>query len=255
MHRLRSLGVRVLINDPPLQRLRGRAASFEFTPLGTLLEECDVLTLHVPLTVESAHPTYHLIGSTELDRLKRNVWLINTSRGGVVDESALRRSMEGGRVTGLVLDVWETEPEPDPWLHEHSAIATPHIAGYSIDAKRAATEMIFNACQAHFSRIGGETKPRSDAARRSIRRLSRPGAEDPTRYLHQIVSQMYDIRLDDMEMRSLIDSPRDEISKTFRSLRRNYPDRHYFDTYELKTGPSGPITAAQLRDGLGIRVR
>jgi len=132
----RAIGMRVLQNDPPRQRQEG---GNEFCPLKKLLAESDILTLHVPLTLEGTDSTSHLINSTNLPMLRKNCILINSSRGEVVDNTALREALSSKILAGAVLDVWEGEPETDRRLVELTDIATPHIAGYSVDGKANAT--------------------------------------------------------------------------------------------------------------------
>jgi erythronate-4-phosphate dehydrogenase len=132
----RALGMRVLQNDPPRERREGSAC---FSPLEQLLEESDILTLHVPLTVEGDDPTRHIINGKTLEKLSENCILINTSRGEVVDSSALRKALEKKLLQGAVLDVWEGEPDAERGLLALTDIATPHIAGYSVDGKANAT--------------------------------------------------------------------------------------------------------------------
>ncbi len=132
----KAIGMTVLQNDPPRQR---RDGGEEFLPLERVLTESDILTLHVPLTTDGVDRTMHLIDSTSLARLKRSCIVVNTSRGEVVDNNALRVALEEKRLRGAVLDVWEGEPETDRRLVELVDIATPHIAGYSVDGKANAT--------------------------------------------------------------------------------------------------------------------
>jgi len=123
----KAIGMKVLQNDPPRQRREGGK---EFLPLEILLAESDILSLHVPLTLEGEDMTWHLVNSAPLARLKRNCILINTSRGEVVDNTALRVALEERVLSDAVLDVWEGEPETDRRLVELVGVATPHIAGY-----------------------------------------------------------------------------------------------------------------------------
>jgi erythronate-4-phosphate dehydrogenase len=132
----KALGMNVLQNDPPRQRREGLN---EFMPLKALLDESDILTLHVPLTMEGEDKTHYLINSDNLPRLKKNCFLINTSRGEVVDNTALRNALSDNFLKGAVLDVWEGEPEADRRLISMAELATPHIAGYSVDGKANAT--------------------------------------------------------------------------------------------------------------------
>ncbi len=101
--------------------------------LNSLLSECDLLTLHVPLTRE----TKPLIGEAELALMKKDAILVNTSRGGVVDEAALYEALKSGSLFGAGLDVWEVEPPPKdhPLLGLANVVATPHAAGGTHDTQ------------------------------------------------------------------------------------------------------------------------
>ncbi|MFZ2286657.1 MAG: 4-phosphoerythronate dehydrogenase PdxB [Bacteroidales bacterium] len=132
----KAIGMKVLQNDPPRQRREGVN---EFIPLERLIAESDILTLHVPLTLEGEDRTHHLINENTLDRLRKGCILINSSRGEVVDNASLRMALEEKRLRAAVLDVWEGEPETDEKLLDLVDIATPHIAGYSVDGKANAT--------------------------------------------------------------------------------------------------------------------
>ena len=94
----------------------------------------DILTLHVPLNDE----THHLIGEGELALMKPTAYLVNTSRGPVVDEAALARALAEGRIAGAALDVFEREPEVEAaLLRLENVVLTPHIASATHDAREA----------------------------------------------------------------------------------------------------------------------
>lgn len=111
-------------------------------PFEQVLAEADVLSLHVPLTPE----TRHLIGATELARMKPSAVLINTARGGVVDEAALLDALRTGRLAGAAIDVLATEPPPadHPLLTAElpNLIVTPHVAWASRQAQQALAEEV-----------------------------------------------------------------------------------------------------------------
>jgi erythronate-4-phosphate dehydrogenase len=132
----KNIGMKVLQNDPPRKRLEGLK---DFVPLDKVIAESDILTLHVPLTLEGRDRTHYLINGQNLAQLKKDCILINTSRGEVVDNTALRMALAKNVLGGSVLDVWEGEPEADMKLIGLADIATPHIAGYSVDGKANAT--------------------------------------------------------------------------------------------------------------------
>jgi D-3-phosphoglycerate dehydrogenase len=101
--------------------------------LQEMLPEVDLLTLHVPLNQE----TKHLISKRELALMKKTAILVNTSRGGIVDEAALYEALKSGHLFGAGLDVWETEPPPKdhPLLELPNVAATPHAAGGTHDTQ------------------------------------------------------------------------------------------------------------------------
>lgn len=136
-------GVSMMICDPPKQRA-GAEGSKDWTDLRTLLRNCDAVTLHTPLTHSGPDATHHLIGAGELALMRPGALLINSSRGPVVDNRAWAQAVQQRRVRAAV-DVWETEPLPDPVLLRLAQVATPHIAGYSRQGKERATRMALEA--------------------------------------------------------------------------------------------------------------
>ena len=133
----RALGAEVLRCDPPRARAEGAAG---FLPLPELLPLADLLTLHVPLARGGPDPTWHLVGARQLGALPDGALLVNSARGPVVDSAALLAA--GSRVTP-VLDVFEGEPEVAPGLVAAAALATPHLAGHSLDGKVTAARMVY----------------------------------------------------------------------------------------------------------------
>ena len=122
----RALGMSVYLNDPPLQRQTGDT---KYLPLEKVFE-CDIITLHTPLTFEGIDKTLHLADGRFFKSLKKGCTFINTSRGGVVDTGALKDAIKSGKLGAVVLDVWENEPNIDTELLEMVDVVTPHIAGY-----------------------------------------------------------------------------------------------------------------------------
>ncbi len=132
----KAIGMNVLQNDPPRKRREGLK---DFISLDRLLTDSDIVTLHVPLNRNGQDKTCYLINSRNLVEMKNDSILINTSRGEVVDNRALLAALSKDQIGGAVLDVWEGEPEADPALIKLVDLATPHIAGYSVDGKANAT--------------------------------------------------------------------------------------------------------------------
>jgi glyoxylate reductase len=107
-------------------------------PLDRLLATSDIVSLHVPLTPE----THHLIGQAELARMKRSAYLINTTRGPVVDEAALAWALRGRLIAGAALDVYEREPKVHPELLAlENVVLAPHLGSATIDTRTAMADL------------------------------------------------------------------------------------------------------------------
>jgi len=132
----KAIGMNVLQSDPPRCR---REKNNTFIPLEALLRQSDIVTLHVPYTKKGHDKTHHLINVNNLYEMKPGSFLFNSSRGEVVDNSALLKVLEEEYLAGAVLDVWEGEPDADRKLIALADISTPHIAGYSVDGKANGT--------------------------------------------------------------------------------------------------------------------
>ncbi|MGQ9632095.1 MAG: hydroxyacid dehydrogenase [bacterium] len=136
----RGFDMRVLYNDKIHNQWAEAELGAKFLPMDELLRESDYISLNVPLTPE----THHLIGERELGLMKREAYLINASRGPVVDESALVRALKEGGIAGAGIDVFEAEPTPkdNPLLTLPNVIATPHMAANTREAmERMAVEV------------------------------------------------------------------------------------------------------------------
>ena len=132
----RALGMKVLLNDPPRARKEGTEG---FVSLDEVMAQSDIITLHVPLSREGEDATWHLFDQERIAALGKEQILINSSRGPVVDNKALKSALQSGAIKAAVLDVWEGEPDLDPGLIDLLDITTPHIAGYSADGKANGT--------------------------------------------------------------------------------------------------------------------
>lgn len=195
------LGYCVLLNDPPLAAKAANSHSpSHFSPLTSLMRECDIITFHTPLTREGEYPTWHLCDETFLNELQRCKFIINAARGAVCDNEALLR-WHGD----VALDCWEGEPNINRDLLDKALVATPHIAGYSLQGKQRGTSMIIEALNRHF---GWNITPVQ---------ASTPlkGAEHVT---PQTIIDSYNPLVDTSHLKS--------APTTFESLRNNYPLRH-----------------------------
>ena len=136
------LGMKVLLNDPPRARREGPDA---FVSLDEVIRRADIITLHVPLERQGEDATWHLFDDKRIGSLGKDRILINSSRGPVVDNKALKAALQEHTIMGAVLDVWENEPGLDPELVSLLDLSTPHIAGYSADGKANGTTMSVQA--------------------------------------------------------------------------------------------------------------
>lgn len=133
------LGAQVLVCDPPRKEQGFR--DNDYLSLEEVLSKSDAVTFHTPLTYEGKYPTYHLIGEDTIKYLKPEALLVNAARGEVTDTTTLINGIKNGTISKAIIDTWEREPEINTRLLELVTVATPHIAGYSIEGKQRATRM------------------------------------------------------------------------------------------------------------------
>lgn len=145
------LGMRVLVCDPPLEAKSQKLKANSYVSMDVIEREADIITFHVPLSREGQYATWHLADEAFFYRLSRVPYIINTSRGEVVDNVALLKALEVGRARDAILDVWEGEPNINIELLNSVFIGTPHIAGYSADGKVNADNMVIDALCQHFN--------------------------------------------------------------------------------------------------------
>ena len=136
----KAFGMKILITKrtPPSPEIL-KELEAEFVSLDELLRRSDVISLHVPLTPQ----TYHMIGEREIQLMKDGAFIINTSRGAVVDEKALFNALKSGKLGGAALDVYEMEPPKDYSLMKlPNVVCTPHIGAQTVEAQRAASTLL-----------------------------------------------------------------------------------------------------------------
>lgn len=242
---LRGMGWDVRVCDPPRQAAEGG----DFVDLPSILRDCDVISLHTPLDAG----TRHLIGATELPQLKPGAWLINASRGAVVDNAALKAHLQGGADLLVALDVWEGEPLVDAELAALCQLATPHIAGYSLDGKLRGTAQIYQAyCRAM----------QLDEAVQLSDLLPAPWLEavqlhesaDIGWALASLCRMVYDPRRDDADFRRALVGDDGQRRAAFDALRKHYPYRREIEGLPV-TLSGDAAHLAQLATALGCRLQ
>lgn len=223
----KALGLKVLMSDPPLERKFGPQ---EFVSIDRILE-CDIITLHVPLNKTGNDKTIHLIDEERLNSIKSGTFLINASRGAVIDNSALKKRLMTRNDLITVLDVWENEPELDYELLEKVDFGSVHIAGYSMEGKVNGTEIIYNRLCA-FLNTPSIWKPKyPEIEKKEIIIDSEKRFE---MLLDEIVTQVYDISVDDLLIRKGITMEYENKSKYFDLLRKTYRIRREFNNYTIR---------------------
>ncbi|MEC8442634.1 MAG: 4-phosphoerythronate dehydrogenase PdxB [Pseudomonadota bacterium] len=237
--RLEQMGLSVKAVDP----FKDESDVGELTSLTDVLS-CDVVTMHTPLEREGDYPTHHLISTDELEAMAPDACLINASRGGVVDNAALKAHLMANPDFVAVMDVWENEPELDRELMALCTLATPHIAGYSLDGKMRGTEQVYQgACE--FFGLPVRLKLGQFLPEPGIKRVDF-GSEAPVHQaLRTAIRACYEIRVDDGVMRSAVNRSQN-LRATFDELRKGYPLRR--DTTNLRVGV--PARAHDLQDAL-----
>lgn len=233
---LRGLGWDVRVCDPPRQAQEAG----DFVGLEQILDECDVISLHTPLTLDGEHSTFHLLDQARLERLRPGAWLINAARGAIVDNAALREQLARRPDIQAVLDVWEGEPQVDVELAELCWIATPHIAGYSLDGKLRGTAQIYQA----FCASKG-IEPKVDLAglmpAAPLQGLVFDGSVSPADMLSTICRAVYDPRRDDAAFRRSLNGNEEQRRVDFDQLRKQYPPRREIDGLRIEVSQAQPV--------------
>ena len=214
--RLDKLGIKTLCCDPPLaEKKSGKHKNYY--SLAEVLSQSDMVCLHTPLTSSGAHSTFHLINESNLPLLKHNAILLNAGRGAVIDNQALLIHMQAYPEFRVVLDVWENEPKISRALLAKAAIATPHIAGYSVEGKQKGSEIIYKAFCKYFSIEPGSAVEKEE-----------PIILDARQYatLRELVLACYDPLKDSDELR--------HTPAAFDQLRKLYVYRREFSQFRIR---------------------
>jgi erythronate-4-phosphate dehydrogenase len=225
--KLTALGIKHVLVDPFLEY--DALDKRHFVDLDEALT-CDVVSLHVPKTMQGDHPTYHLLNEERLSKLSQEQILINACRGEVIDNQALLRLKQSGHSLKVVLDVWENEPNILHELIDFCEITTAHIAGYSLEGKARGTEMLYRAlCQ--YLDIPIEKSLENFLPESGINNIEINQKFDDI-LLNQVVKIVYDVRRDDGLFRQQIDHQ--HINRhAFDYIRKTYPARREFSAVQI----------------------
>ena len=226
---LKGLGFNVLVCDPPRQAAEGG----DYVSLEQIIERCDVISLHTPLDKSAENATWHLLDQQRLNQLKHGTWLINASRGPVIDNNALREVLTRREDLQAVLDVWEAEPQVDVELADLCVLATPHIAGYSLDGKQRGTAQIY---QAFCDFLGQEAviKLADLLPAPWLAKVELSADSDPAWALATVCRGVYDPRRDDADFRRSLVGTVQEQKLAFDALRKHYPVRREIEGLQVR---------------------
>ena len=233
--RARALGMKVLLCDPPQAQQDPTA----FVELAQALT-ADIVSFHVPFTREGSDATWHLLDESAIAQLNGEQVLINACRGDVWDNAALLQRQQGPAPLTLVMDVWEHEPAVLAPLVPHVLLATPHIAGYSLEGKARGTFALYRAlCE--LKQVEMTRHPEQLLPTPAIGAVYLNGALDQA-LLARLVRLVYDIEQDDRAFRQSLGKP-----GFFDSLRKHYPQRRELGSLPL-------INAGKAVQELGFKV-
>jgi len=236
------LGMKVLLNDPPRERVEGKG---KFVSLQKIQENADIITFHVPLNNEGVDKTYHLVDEDFLHSIKPETIIINSSRGEVVSAASLKKALKEKKIKAALLDVWENEPLIDKELLDLVDIGTPHIAGYSADGKAMGTAMSVQALSRFFNFNLNNWLPDNIPQVHNNKIEIDCKELNIQEVINKAVLATCNIENDSTALKKSL--------KTFEAQRGNYPLRREFNAYEvcLKNSKNN---IGQLLSTLGFRI-
>ena len=222
--RARALGMNVLLCDPFKEK---EFLDIDYVSFKEALA-ADVVSFHVPLSSAGEYPTFHLLNEQVINTLPDNKILINACRGEVWDNVSLLKRQQTEHPLRLVMDVWENEPNILEALIPLTEIATPHIAGYSLDGKYRGTYMLYEAYCNEFSQerlLSLESiLPATDL---SLLSVDIPLNET---VLKKIIHLIYDVRRDDALFRM-----KATIPGGFDQMRKQYQERREWSSLNVQS--------------------
>lgn len=237
---LKRLGMRTILYDPPREQRENGFRSADLETLAT----ADVLTLHVPLTMHGPWATHHWLDGNKFENHNFR-FVINAARGGVIHEKEFLIGDRVGKQMDYALDVWENEPAFTDDMAKNAFIATPHIAGYSEQAKFRATQMIVNQLLDYFKFDRNVHASDQPVVPVDLNNTSKAKIGDLLKQLHPIMGY-------DQKLRNLIGLPATKKGSEFMKLRTGIPFRNEFS---FLTIPSDAYDRYPLLKQLGFSRR
>ena len=241
----KALGLKVLINDPPLQR---KTKENIYCSLKEALT-ADIITLHVPITYSGIDKTFHLIDEKQLTQIKKDTIFLNSSRGPVVNNKTMIKILKSKNLT-TIFDVWENEPEISTILLSKVDIGTPHIAGYSFEGKVNGTKMIYDAFCKFFNL---ELSWNPNLPEISNKEIEINIVDSIENALYQIFKKVYPINEDSNQLKKMVGLPKEMQSKYFDKLRKEYRLRRELSNYTVIL-PSRNRSIKEMLQNFGLNI-
>lgn len=241
----KALGLKVLINDPPLQR---KTKENIYCSLKEALT-ADIITLHVPITYSGIDKTFHLIDEKQLTQIKKDTIFLNSSRGPVVNNKTMIKILKSKNLT-TIFDVWENEPEISTTLLSKVDIGTPHIAGYSFEGKVNGTKMIYDAFCKFFNL---ELSWNPNLPEISNKEIEINIVDSIENALYQIFKKVYPINEDSNQLKKMVGLPKEMQSKYFDKLRKEYRLRRELSNYTVIL-PSRNRSIKEMLQNFGLNI-
>ena len=245
--KLDALGIECLVCDPPLQE--AGTSSQAFVDLDTLLRECNFISLHVPLTHSGKHPTFHLLDAEHLQGLTADCLLVNAARGEVVNNQALLDVLRRRDDLLVFLDTWEDEPNPLRELLQRVDLATPHIAGYSVEGRLRGTQMVLDAASDHFNLSSNWHMTQQFT---SDQNLILQTSDSTDSAWHDLFHQHFDIWRDHEAFTAGSDLDAASFARHFDALRHVYPDRLEYERFIVQQQDT--CVPVEVLQQLGFRI-
>ncbi len=243
--RLEKLGIHYKACDPFLDN--ESLVSFEE------VIKCDLVTLHVPLSTDGPHPTFHMIDRSVLEGMRADQILINASRGAVINNESLDCFLDAQPQFTAILDVWEQEPDLNVSLARKVFIGTPHIAGYSYDGKVLGTEMIYRAlCQ--FLGLPSRHASGQFLEEPPLAKMAFTSNADIDWSIHTAIRACFDVRHDHSLLQASLRLPDKERWDAFDRFRKNYRCRREFSGVKIQLKKVSPALLGKFRS-LGFNVK
>jgi erythronate-4-phosphate dehydrogenase len=238
----RTIGMNVLLNDPPRERIEGPG---KYSSIEKIQKEADIITLHVPLNRKGEDATFHMVDESFLQKLDRKPLVINSCRGEVTETQAIKKALYDGRISGFIADCWENEPDIDMELLKLAEYGTPHIAGYSKDGKANGTTMSVRAVSRFFNLGINNWEPENvELPDKTVIEIDGNQRREYS-ILAEAILSTYDVETDDESLRA--------APWLFEQLRGDYGVRREFPAYTLKVKNIGKEITDTLKK-LGFKI-